>query len=183
MPELNEHQFSARPVYSGPGLAEQQPNGWMTHAISENGSLTGEEPGMQWNRYTALVPGHQLLRFREYDREGSQGFSNSQENIRGIAKDLSAQGVKGLREPVSLEYDHENNWGVVTEGNHRLAAAVQAGLTHIPVTIHARADHSTNKKNGVGAPLHMDTRIRHEGHGYHPSILHPGNFQEFEGAR
>ena len=175
---------SSRPVYSGPGLAESQSHGWMTHSIADNpGSFTGEEPGLKWNRYTALVPVHHLVRFAEYDRAGSQGFDSSKDNIDKIANDLKEQGVDGLREPVSLNYDHNLRWGVLTEGNHRLAAAVKAGITHIPVTVHTRGSEASNKRKGVGAPLHMDTRLHEEKYNYHPSIVHPGNFQEFEGAR
>ena len=176
-------QFDSAPTYFGKGRAERNAGGWRTQAIADNGSLTGKEPGAKWSRYTALVPVHQLMRYREYDRTGAQGFSDSQSRVNDIAKDLSTHGVNGMNESVHLTYDHARKWGVLVEGNHRLAAAIQAGVSHIPVTIHARADHFANKSNGVGAPLHMDTRLHEEDVDYHPSIVHPGNFQEFEGAR
>lgn len=181
-PNLGQ-QFNSVPTYSGPGLATHENGGWSTHAIADNGSLKGDEPGYKWGHYAALVPVHQLMRYKEYDRAGAQGFRNSGEIINNIAKDLSTHGIEGLREPVHLNYDHANKWGVLTEGNHRLAAAIKAGMSHIPVIIHARGELLRDKRNGVGAPLHMDTRLHEEDYGYHPSIVHPGNFQEFEGAR
>jgi hypothetical protein len=177
-------QFASVPTYTGPGLATHENGGWRTHAIADNGnSLKGDEPGYKWGRYAALVPVHQLLRYREYDRAGAQGYSNSKENINNIAQDLSAHGIDGLREPVHLKYDHDRKWGVLTEGNHRLAAAIQAGVTHLPVIVHARGGLEEEKRSRVGAPLHMDTRLHEEDVDYHPSTVHPGNFQEFEGAR
>lgn len=176
------HGGTNRPVYSGPGLAGRGANSWRAHAIGDNNSLKGDEPGAKWGSYTALVPVHQLLPYREYDRTGNQGFSNSKDTINDIAKDLSTHGAHGMQNAVQLNYDHDRKWGVLVEGNHRLEAAIQAGITHIPVTVLGRANHMANKHNGVGAPLHMDTRLNEEG-GYHPSSIHPGNFQEFEGAR
>lgn len=176
-------QFASVPTYTGPGLATHENGGWRTHAIADNGSLKGDEPGYKWGRYVALVPVHQLMRYKEYDRTGAQGYANSKENINNIANDLSTHGIDGLREPVHLNYDHNLRWGVLTEGNHRLAAALQAGVTHIPVMVHTRGSEASNKQKGVGAPLHMDTRLHEEDYDYHPSIVHPGNFQEFEGAR
>ena len=176
-------QFASVPTYTGPGLATHENGGWSTHAIADNGSLKGNEPGYKWGRYAALVPVAHLMRYKEYDRAGAQGYSNSKENINNIANDLSTHGIGGLREPVHLNYDHDRKWGVLVEGNHRLAAALQAGVSHIPVIVHARADLFKDKHNGVGAPLHMDTRLHEEAYDYHPSIVHPGNFQEFESAR
>jgi len=177
------HEGTNKPVYSGPGLAGRGSNNWRTHAIADNGSLKGDEPGAKWGHYAALVPVHQLLKYQEFDRTGSQGFSASKKTIDGIANDLSAGGIGGLREPLHITYDHDRKWGVLVEGNHRLAAAIQAGVSHLPVIIHGRGEHFANKQNGVGAPLHMDTRLHEEDTEYHPSVIHPGNFKEFESAR
>jgi len=156
---------------------------WMKHAIGDNGSITGEEPGAKWNRFTALVPVHQLAHYQEFNRAGSDGFSSSKKTIEDITNDLVSKGVNGIREPLHITYDHDAKWGVLVEGNHRLAAALRAGVSHLPVIIHGRADHWANKKNGIGHPLHMDTRLHEIDTGYHPSVIHPGNFQEFEGSR
>ena len=176
-------QFKSTPTYSGPGLARPETGGWAAHAIGDNNTFKGDEPGLQWGRYTALVPVHQLLKFREYDRTGAMANNWSKDTINSIANDVASKGPQGLNESVHLNYDHDNKWGVLVEGNHRIAAAVKAGVTHIPVTIHARGELGDYKDKSVGAPLHMDTRLREEHFGFHPSIVHPGNFQEFEGAR
>jgi hypothetical protein len=121
--------------------------------------------------------------FREYDRQGVDAHSDSEDTINEIASDLSRRGVEGIEEPLHLTYDHKNNWAYLGEGHHRLAAAIKAGVTHLPLVIHADANLSDRKARLSGAPLHMDTRLHEEAYNYHPSAVHPGNFQEFEGAR
>jgi ParB-like chromosome segregation protein Spo0J len=81
-----------------------------------------------------------------------------------------------------MKYDHKTKWGVLVEGNHRLAAALKAGVTHLPVAVTTGADLSDRKRKLVGAPLHIDNRIVEKG-GWMPSDVHPGNFKQFEGSR
>lgn len=176
---LGEFGAGSNPVYEGTGLADTV-GGWRAHAISENGSLKGDEPGTTYNRYTAMVPVSTLAKFREYDRSGRDANAGSPATVSKIAQDL-ANGGK-INEPISLAYDHSAGWGVIAEGNHRLAAAIQAGVSHVPVTVQ-RGDYAAMaKRSGKGSPLHIDRRIV-EQYGYFPSMIHPGNFMEFAGAR
>lgn len=175
---------SNQPIYSGAAAADFMDGGWRKHSLGDNDSLRSEkEPGMQWGRYTALVPVSQLLRYREFDRTVTPKFSDTSSIIDSIANDLREKGPQGMRENVHLTYDHVNKWAYLSEGNHRLAAAIKAGLSHIPVTIHARGELDREKARGIGAPLHMDNRLHEKQTGYFPSQVHPGNFKEFEGAR
>lgn len=172
------------PVYHGEGLAGYgQDYNWSKHALTERPHEERKhEPGYSYGKDVAMVPTSQIARFREYNRGGSQGFSNSKENIEGIKKDLEIGGPKAMKEPIWVDYDHEHKWGYVSEGNHRIEAAIQAGVSHVPVRMIRGSGVERRKKSGIGAPLHLDNRIV-ENTGYMPGQLHPGNFQEFEGNR
>jgi hypothetical protein len=178
----DDFQAGSGPVYTGKtGVAPV--GGWGTHSISHNGSLTGSEPGMKWDRYTALVPVNTLAKYRDFDRAGSEGFSTSPDTINRIADELRKGGVGAIREPLIISYDHNLKWGYLGEGNHRLAAAIQAGITHLPVQIHTRSSAEQKRRQRRGAFLHMDNRLHEEKTDYWPANVHPGNFLEFEGAR
>lgn len=167
------------PQYDGEGKASI--GGWTTHALGErHGDI--DEPGRKWDRYTALVPVEKLAKFAEYDRT-RQSMGHSAQTIDSIASDLRAGGHDAIREPLWMKYDHKNNWGVLVEGNHRLAAAIKAGVTHLPVAITTGANLGEHKKTNIGSDLHVDNRIVEKETGYMPSTVHPGNFKQFEGAR
>ncbi len=187
MPRNNaDFQSQAQgPEYFGKeGLAEL--GRWDIHALGERAAgANANEPGAQWNRYTALVPVDTLLKYREYDRTNKkQAYTDSESNIESIANDLRKGGPQAVREVLHLSYDHDNKWAYLGEGNHRLAAAVRAGVTHVPVMVWRHSDLSHLKEQGVGSPLHLDNRVVEKGRGgYFPQTIHPGNFMEFQGAR
>ena len=179
---LNPAQFGDRPVYHGGGIAE--PGKWERVSLGHRyGQDTSSEPGARWGRNIALVPVSILQRYVEVDRQGKDAFDNSAKTIDSIANDLQKGGVNALNSSLSLAYDHDSKWGYLAEGHHRLAAAIKAGITHLPVGVYGNhSDLSRWKRQGLGAPLHLDNRMVEKG-GYFPSDMHPGNFQEFEGAR
>lgn len=183
MTRNEEFQSGSGPVYTGnTGVAGI--GGWGTHSIAHNGSLTGSEPGMKWDRYTAMVPVSTLSKYMDFDRAGSDSHgSTSIDTINSIAEELRKGGADAIREPLIISYDHNLKWGYLGEGNHRLAAAIQAGVTHLPVTVHTRAYGERKKRERRGARLHMDNRLHEEQTDYWPANVHPGNFLEFEGAR
>ena len=178
----NNADFGGGAVYQGEGIAE--PGGWRNTSLGERTPEQSKgELGAKWDRHTALVPVSKLKAFMEYDRAGKEGNGDySQGIINSIAEDLKKGGSSAMREPLQLDYDHEAKWGHLGEGNHRLAAAIQAGVTHVPVTIFRSHSVASNKAKGIGAPLHLDNRVVERG-GYYPSPVHPGNFKEFEGAK
>jgi hypothetical protein len=138
-----------------------------------------------------MVPTQSLLKYREYDRTGIHGDTDSEARIQKLTEELKNGGT--IREPLHLSYDHDSNWGYLGEGHHRLEAAMRAGVTHVPLTISGRGPSKLdrikmslregNKSPMPGASLHLDNRLVEARGGYHPSALHPGNFQEFEGSR
>ena len=106
----------------------------------------------------ALVRTDFLDKFKEYDRTLPQyGQSGSKERIDSIVKDLKEG--KGFTDPVFLEYtvdDAGNLRLLLGEGNHRLAAAKQAGIEYIPVQL-VRIDDVKRVKTVVGkSPIQRD---------------------------
>jgi hypothetical protein len=186
---LNPSQFGSTPVYTGSGLAKSQSD-WRKVSLAERAYDdraigASKEPGGRWGFDVALVPVAQLKQYREFDRSIRPKFSkeDTEETINSIADDLRKGGVNALRSPISMTYDHKNKWGYIGEGNHRISAAIRAGITHLPVSIGGNhSDLSELKRKGIGSTLHLDNRMVEEG-GYFPSNQHPGNFKEFEGAR
>lgn len=172
------------PVYSGEGLAGwNQDYNWSKHALTERPHEERKhEPGYSYGKDVAMVPTSQIARYREYHRAGLSANGDSHAIIKGIKEDLEKGGPKAMREPIWVDYDHEHKWGYVSEGNHRIEAAIQAGVSHVPVRMIRSKGVERRKQNGIGGPLHLDNRVV-EKTGYLPSMIHPGNFQEFEGSR
>jgi hypothetical protein len=158
-------------------------NSWRDVSLGERRG-ENNDPGAKWGSDVALVPVHQLMGYREYDRKGAEDTGRSASTIENIAGDLRSKGVEGMREPAYLLYNHEHKWGYLGEGHHRLEAAAQAGVPHIPVRVlkASAGQVAEHKRKGLGGPMHLDNRVV-ETNGYMPSNLHPGNFKEFEGHR
>lgn len=181
-PPKSTESPSGEPNYEGiDGVAP--PGKWREHAIGEDETRTRKDnPGLKWDRYTAVVPISELSKFAEFDRNTQEKSSDSKDIIDSIAEELREGGVEALRDALWIKYDPENKWGVLVEGNHRLAAAIKAGITEIPVSITTGADLADNKNKNIGSRLDIDNRIV-ETTGYMPSDVHPGNFKQFEGYR
>jgi len=175
------------PKYEGSEGLSNGPSLWRKVSLAERKHSTEleQEPGYRWGRDTALVPIHSLLKYRELDRESEHAHSHSPGTIDSITSDLKQGGVNALREPIYLLYNHQQHWGWIGEGHHRLIAAQRAGLTHIPVRVMLgyKGEAEGRRLKGRGAPMHLDNRLVEKNTGYIPATLHPGNFQEFEGAR
>jgi hypothetical protein len=127
-----------------------------------------------------------LLKYQEVDRQGKDSHGDhSTRSIDSITNDLKTGGVQAIREPLYLLYNHAQHWGWIGEGHHRLIAAQQAGLTHVPVRVMRGYDTETTvrKQKGRGAPMHLDNRLVEKSSGYIPGMLHPGNFMEFANHR
>ena len=123
-----------------------------------------------------LVPTARLVAFREHDgMQNPHVPGHDRAVIDGIVADLRA-GV-GLREPLMMSYDHELGLGSLGEGNHRLAAALEAGTVLLPVRVHARAGLARRAELGLCAPLRLLT-VWTDGCGlpYVPPAVHPAHF-------
>ena len=87
----------------------------------------------RWGESVSMLPVSQLIKYREFDRskEGFPGYSDRK--ISDISEELRKGGVEAIREPLVMTYNPELRWAHLNEGNHRLAAAIEAGVTHLPV--------------------------------------------------
>lgn len=176
---------TGRPDYSDRGAVGTSDGiTWRSVSLAERREGIKGEPGSKWGPDVALVPTHKLLGYREYNRLGAQNMGDSDSRIDSIASDLRSKGAEGMREPVYLIYSHEQKWGFLGEGHHRVEAALRAGVSHVPVRVlkGSSEEVASRKKFYQGAALHLDNRVVETG-GYMPSYMHPGNFQEFEGHR
>ena len=89
-----------------------------------------------YGEYTALVKTDFLDTVKEFDRttRPTGTLSDSLETINNIAKDL--KDGKGFKDPLILDYNVGKDGNLIVhliEGNHRLAAAKQAGIEYVPV--------------------------------------------------
>lgn len=175
------------PQYEGTQGSAANLSEALQYALTErNTPEAAQEPGAHWSKFAALIPVSQLVKYREFDRNTTPKYSHedSQKTIESLTNELKAGGVHALRSPLNMTYDHKNHWAYLGEGNHRLVAAIRAGITHLPVHISKEGYgmFDDRKAQRVGAPLHLDNRLVEKG-GYMPARLHPGNFMEFANHR
>jgi len=144
------------------------------------GHLDGDDS----NSVVGFVPTHSLLPYREHN--GMQGDpGHDRKVIDGIRSDLRAG--KGFSEPVQLFHDDRAHWGSLGEGNHRLQAAVEEGISHVPLRVHSRvrdvrsdAERRRGPGGTGGAPLKMATNFDRGDYPYTPPDVHPLHFEQFK---
>lgn len=139
----------------------------------------GHLPGDESRSVVGMVPVRALEKYREHDGNQNPHIPGRDRSIiDGIRNDIRS-GV-GIHTPLMMEYDHHNSWGSIGEGSHRLAAAREEGLTHVPVRVYGRSrdlpERARNRQGpgGTGgAPLRLSTDF---GDGYVPPDIHPHHF-------
>jgi ribosomal protein S18 acetylase RimI-like enzyme len=87
-----------------------------------------------YDRYVEWLPTALVARFREYDRDANPLTSDT-EYLNKLMGDIQQNGIQ---EPLILEYSRSTRTALLTEGNHRLAAALRLGLTEVPVRVYRR---------------------------------------------
>ena len=89
---------------------------------------------IDWTEGVELVPVAELWHLREFDRraEPKADQTESDETIEELKAVL--QGA-GLRNPLSIDYFPATRRVLLTEGNHRLAAACELGMMFLPVKV------------------------------------------------
>ena len=124
----------------------------------------------------AMLPIEEVEKFVVLDREGKDNIGNSKETIAKIQRELEDGG--SIREPLYIDYDSESNWGVLSEGHHRLAAARKAGLTHVPVRMYrAYGRNASDKRSGLGSELTFTPGV--DQFGWEPQSAHASFFDQF----
>ena len=98
--------------------------------FSKGGEIAVPEFAVQdLTRYFEYVPTAEIIPYREHDREKVHKWD------RNYLNKLTAKIAKnGISEPVTLDVD-TRGYALVTEGNHRLAAALRLGIKFIPLRI------------------------------------------------
>lgn len=78
----------------------------------------------QWGQSVGMVPTSALSRlsFQRLRYDPSQLVDSLRE--------------EGVREVLHVKYDPKTHRAALGEGNHRVAAALQAGISHLPVVVH-----------------------------------------------
>lgn len=133
------------------------------------------EPGMYQEGTVHMVPTEVAARYIQQDRASARGElgPGSRQTIDELKDSITKHGWTSA---ISLAHDKENNWGAIIEGNHRVAAAKELGLTHIPAQVHTMGypDDGFTRSPRVGAPLHLDTKDEMPRYAY----VSPTHFRE-----
>lgn len=149
------------PTPSGrPGRISEQP-------LSKAGTLAPLDevkliqrlnPKMGSTTGVGLVKTDFVKKFIEFDRTGAAAQPTSAETIAKITDDLKSG--KGFTDPLILAYSVDNKGNLslkLTEGNHRIQAALNAGVDSVPVKIvRAFADEANLKSTGVASKIKPD---------------------------
>ena len=136
---------------------------------------TGHLEGDDSHSVVGMVPTHRLRRYREHDGIQNPDLpGHDRRIIDSIRQDI--RDGKGLTNPIHLEYDHKNQWATIGEGNHRLQAAHEEGLSHVPVRVWGRAHKGGHKEDGIGAHLSLGTDFGRGDYPYVPPEIHPHHF-------
>jgi len=145
----------------------------------------GHLEGDKTESATGMVKTERLIPLMEHRRRGADAQPSSEKTIAGIRSDI--QKGKGINNPIMVAYDHENKWGVIGEGHHRLEAAMAEGVSHVPVTVFRQPNLGERKENFLGGHLAMMTNFTDKGSydermgkEYVPTNIHPGHFKQFQ---
>jgi len=134
---------------------------------------------------TGMVRTERLIPLMEHRRRGADAQPSSEKTIAGIRSDI--QKGKGINNPIMVAYDHENKWGVIGEGHHRLEAAMAEAVSHVPVTVYRQPGLGERKEKFLGSHLAMTTNFTSKGSyeertgkEYVPTNIHPAHFKQFQ---
>jgi hypothetical protein len=110
-------------------------------------------PNISTTDNVALVKSDFVKKFIEFDRTKPSGsLPASSKTIASIAEDLKSG--KGFTNPLRFEYDVDEQGRLLlnlVEGNHRIQAALQAGIDDIPIQITSAKGGISNLKPVKGA--------------------------------
>lgn len=133
-------------------------------------SLNLEEYWFDEDSGVELVPVSELLKFREFDRRNSPKWNQdeSNRNINFLKNNFMKNGIK---EPLIIEYNHEDKMVLLVEGNHRLNSAEEIGLEYLPARVRLKkhGNYPENKKKNAMSVIGVEPNE----HGYISSDLKP----------
>jgi len=104
----------------------QDPN--QIRLFEKGGIIAAPEFTAQSDYYFEYIPLEEIEKYKEFDREVTIRFNKSE------LDDLTEYiGKNGITSPITLQV--YNGYGLITEGNHRIAAAKRLGIKNIPTRI------------------------------------------------
>jgi hypothetical protein len=110
---------------------------------------------------------------------GMHGNATDREGIeRHKARLLSGE---GFEDPVMVEFDHRNKRILVGEGNHRVDAAMELGISHVPTRVvrsRISDDDMEYMHRKGGNPVDIDpgpSPFANQHEDYWPSDIHPSH--------
>ena len=120
--------------------------------------------GPQFNAYpgTEMVPISTLK---------TMGGNKLRYDVSELSEDLK---TRGFQEPGVITYNQHSRQAVLDEGNHRLAAAEQAGFTHMPAYV-SRSESFEPSKRGV-----VVRGVEPNQYGYVPGRLSPSQIMDID---
>ncbi len=106
---------------------------WRRRMAGERSAGGGPEypPMSAYGDKIEMVPARHLMRFREIDRETKPKLRGDFGYLDELSENIKNEGIKV---PVVLEYDPATATAMITDGNHRVAAAARAGI-EVPVRV------------------------------------------------
>jgi hypothetical protein len=89
-----------------------------------------------------------IQRLAEVDRAAEGVGLSDVKNIKELGESLKNEGFK---EPIVITYDPASGKALITDGNTRLAAAIQAGIKDVPITVNRQYNLFTEGYSVAGA--------------------------------
>lgn len=120
------------------------------HFSEGNIPLKLENHWYDYDTSVELVPVSELIKFREFDRK-KQPKWNKEESIRNINSLTNKFKSEGIKEPLIIEYNHEDKKVLLIEGNHRLNVAIDLGLEYLPARVRLKKFGKYTGKNAKNA--------------------------------
>lgn len=138
------------------------------HQPGDSWDHKGMGPKVGWVKTKSMMP------YREYDRtkagDYAQAGPDSRKIIDSIKDDLTSG--NGWTDPIALFYHHKSHTALIGEGNHRLAAAHEAGIEHVPVRV-IRSGDAVSERSHPAQWDRSQVRTQPNNHGYVPGDMHP----------
>lgn len=123
------------------------------------------------DEFCELVPVEDLIRMRDFDRTIT--YKYSREDSESTIERLKQSFLKiGLISPVRIDYYQFDKKVLMSEGNHRLNAAIDLGLKFYPATVYSLKIEIPESKKDKGLPVQG---YKEDEYGYVPENLKPSD--------